>query len=182
MAAAAVRLAWVSMAARGIPVVPPVYCSTARSPGSAGGHAPEGGPADRAAKVVARASSGNRAVGGPAPNAASSPTTRWSSSPSASRAAACGSMAARSVVIIARAPLSASLRARARGGSSGLRCTTRAPARSTAKKLIGWYGVLGRNSATACPGPTPSRCSPAAAASTRAPNAWKLISWPRNSM
>ena len=30
----AMRLPWVNLAALGVPVVPPVYCSTARSPGS----------------------------------------------------------------------------------------------------------------------------------------------------
>ena len=175
MEVAAVRFAWVSIAARG-------------SPGGAAGVLQHGEVAGVALRPTAPAP--GRRITRRSRRCACRAERTWSpgrrptprpgrprggpASPSASKASACGSMVAKSGATRMRAPLSASLLARTRGGSSGLRCTTCPPARSVAKKPIGWYGTLGRNNATGTPGPTPRRRNPAAARSTAAPNSRKL--------
>ena len=64
-----------------------------------------------------------------------------------------GNNAARLLVTKTRAFESLSLWVSAISPSSGDRCTIRAPAFSAPKKLIGWSGVLPRNSATDVPLP-----------------------------
>ena len=101
------------MAPLGLPVVPPVYCSSATSSTSTLGHCRGSflAPAARSSsKRITGASGAIGAVGmAEGPNAVSSPTIRWSTSPSAFSFCASRPMKPMLEVTSTRAPESFSL-------------------------------------------------------------------------
>ena len=160
MATAAVRLPCVSIAPFGVPVVPPVYCSKARSVGASAGQDAGGSASGSVAKPCAASCPSQRASG--------ANSTRGTA-PSSSSHSAWVTSDAKPVVISSVAPESRTFCASSRFASNAERCTTRAPVRSAAKRHTGCQGVFGSSSAMESPRPIPCAISPAA---TRSASAW----------
>jgi len=105
-----------------------------------------------------------------------------SSRPFSKNFSAVGNSVARLLVTRMRAPESFSLWVSAISPSSGLRCTTRAPAFRAPKKFTGWSGEFPRNKATDAPLPNPARRNADAATSARLFNPSKEMGRSRNSI
>ncbi len=138
------RLAWVSIAPFGEPVVPPVYCSAARSSGARGIGFASGGLASRwpssttrssprgtAAMEERRSTRNAMAFAFGSACAKRATTTRFTGTPpSRSSPSARGRMGSRSSETSTCTPASRALAAISSSTSSGEKATTTAPARS----------------------------------------------------
>ena len=206
----ATRLACESMTPLDTPVVPPVYCSTARSVGARSRGASNARRAPAATAALKRTAPGSAKRGtslrtwrttrsttpplsqpSDSPMDASSTCGRGGGGGGGAPAPACGggggasstacSVAAKfSRITTALAPLSASACASSRAVYSGLTLTTTSPARSAAATATGYCGTLGSMMATRSPRARPRPCRYAASARDCASTAAYVVVAPMN--